>query len=149
MAQVPFELRVSLREGSVFYFKERRLSSPDPHFHIVVNDPLAQQVLLLTVVTSKIDKVRYRRRDSLNTLVELGPVDLPKILSRPSIVDCNRLIRISLDEFCDRWVRKEIACFDEDLPASLRNALRKAIHVSPIVPDEVKALVTKPNCRSG
>lgn len=144
MAHVPLELRLSLREGSIYYFTERKLASAQPHFHIVVNNPLIQQVLLLTVVTSKIEKVRYRRRDCLETLVELGADDLPKILTRPSIVDCNRVIRIGLEEFCRRWIRKEIASFDKDLPARLRNALRKAIHASKIVPDEIKALVVKP-----
>jgi hypothetical protein len=54
------------------------------------------------------------------------------------------VIRIGLDEFCGRWIRKEIASFDKDLPASLRNALRKAIRGSKIVPDEIKALVARP-----
>ena len=144
MAHVPIELRLSLREGSVLYFHERTLSSAEAHFHIVVNNPLAQQVLLLTVVTSKIEKVKYRRRDCLETLVELAAADLPQILTRPSIVDCNRLIRIPLDEFCDRWTRKEIDSFDKDLPLFLRNALRKAIHASKILPGEIKALVATP-----
>ena len=143
MAQVPLQLQVSLREGSVFYFQERKLSSPEPHFHIVVNDPLTQQVLLLTVVTSKIEKVKHRRRDCPNTLVELGPGDLPKTLTAPSIVDCNDLTSISLDEFCDRWARKEIETFAEDLPLALRKALRRAIHASNILPDELKALVAQ------
>jgi hypothetical protein len=144
VAHVPLELRLSLREGSIYYFTERKLTSAQSHFHIVVNDPLTQQVLLLTVVTSKIEKVRYRRRDCLESLVEVSPDDLLEILTRPSIVDCNRVIRIGLDEFCRRWARKEIASFDKDLPASLRIALRKAIHGSKIVPDEIKALVRKP-----
>jgi hypothetical protein len=144
MAHVPAELRLTLREGSIYYFQERTLSSAEAHFHIVVNDPLRQQVLLLTIVTSKVDKVKYRRRDSLETLVELGPSDLPNILTRPSIVDCNRLIRISLDDFCERWGRKEVAAFDKDLPPRLRAALRKAIHTSKLVPDEIKAGVAKP-----
>ncbi len=143
MAHVPLELRLSLREGTVFYFKERKLSSAEPHFHIVVNDPLTQQVLLLTVVTSKVEKVKYRRRDCPNTLVELGPRDLPNILSRPSIVDCNNVTRISLDEFCDRWTRKEIAAFARDLPQPLKIALRFALHASEILAPEIKALIKK------
>ena len=72
MAQVPLELRVSSREGSIFYFEERKLTSARPHFHIVANtDPLAQQVLILIVVTSKVEKVKYFRRDRPETLVEL------------------------------------------------------------------------------
>jgi hypothetical protein len=144
MVPVPLELRLSLREGSVYYFTHRSLTSRQPHFHIVVNDPLKQHVLLLTIVTSKMDKVKYRRRDSLETLVELVPSDLPKILTRPSIIDCNRLIRISLEEFCERWARKEIAAFDKDLPERLRIALRRAIHASKLVPEAIKALVARP-----
>jgi len=143
VAQVPLELRVSLREGSVFYFQERKLTSAEPHYHIVVNDPLSQQVLLLTVVSSKIDKVKYRRRDCPRTLVEFGPVELPKILKEPSIVDCNDLTKIPLHEFCERWERKEIQAFPEDLPVPLRIALRAAIHASEILSDEIKALVAK------
>lgn len=144
MAPVPLELRLSLREGSVFYFQERKLSSAEPHFHIIVNDPLSQQVLLLTVVSSKIEKVKFRRRDCLNTVVELSPRDLPRILTEPSIVDCNDLTRITLDDFSERWTRKEIQAFEEDLPIPLRQALRSAIHASEIVADELKALVTMP-----
>ena len=144
MARVPLELRLSLREGSVFYFQERKPSSVEPHYHIVVNDPLSQDLLLLAVVTSKVEKVKYRRRDCLHTLVELGPGNLPNVLTRPSIVDCNRVIRIGLDEFCDRWSRKEIGYFEKDLTAPLRKALRKAIHASKILPDEIKALVARP-----
>jgi hypothetical protein len=144
MARVPLELRLSLREGSVFYLKERKLSSAEPHFHIVVNEPLSQQVLLMTVVTSKIDKVQHRRRDCLHTLVKLGPNDLPNILTQLSIVDCNSVTRISLEEFCDRFVRKEIGCFGKDLPTSKCKALRQAIHASSILPGEIKALVAQP-----
>lgn len=144
MAPVPLELRFSLREGSIFYFQERKLSSAQPHFHIVVNDPLSQQVLLFTVVTSKIEKVKFRRRDCLDTLVELGPGDLPTILTAPSIVDCNNLTRITLTEFCERWSRDEIKTFGKDLPTPLRRALRAAIHASEILADELKDLVARP-----
>lgn len=57
-------VRLSLREGSVYYFTERTLTSADPHYFIVVNsDPLTRQVLLLSVVTSKVEEVKRRRAD--------------------------------------------------------------------------------------
>jgi hypothetical protein len=43
-----------------------------------------------------------------------------------------------------RFVRNEIRYFNKDLPIPLREALRRAIHASPIVPDEMKILVAKP-----
>jgi len=38
----------------------------------------------------------------------------------------------------------EIRYFNKDLPIPLREAVRRAIHASPIVPDEMKILVAKP-----
>jgi hypothetical protein len=138
------KLRLTLREGSVYYFAERSLTSPEPHYFIVVNsNPLAQQVLVLSVVTSQVDSVKLRRKTCPQTLVELAP-DIFDVLTKPCIVDCNDLKQIPLAEFNGRFVRKEIRCFDKDLPVALRKALRKAIHASNILSGEVKALVAKP-----
>lgn len=137
------KLRLTLREGSVYYFTERTLTSALPHYFIVVNaEPVAQQLLLLSVVTSKVEEVRRRRAECLETLVEISP-EIFDILTKPSIVDCNSLKTIPLAEFNARFVRGEIACFDKDLPAVLRKALRRAIHASDILADDLKALVTR------
>lgn len=143
-AGVDLTLRLTLREGSIYYFTDRSLTSPEPHYFIVVNsEPLAQRVLVLSVVTSRVEEVKLRRKACPETLVELAP-DIFDLLKKPSIVDCNDLKQIPLAEFNARFVRKEIRCFQQDLPAVLRRALRKAIHASKIVADEVKALVAKP-----
>lgn len=141
---IDLTLRLSLREGSVYYFTERTLTSAEPHYFIVVNaDPLTQQVLLLSVVTSKVEEVKRRRADCLATVVELSPKDFD-VLTKLSIVDCNSLKTIPLTEFNERFTRKEIRCFDKDLTLVLRKALRRAIHASRIVADELKALVAQP-----
>ena len=134
-------LRLSLREGSVYYFTERTLTSPEPHYFIVVNsDPLTQQVLLLSVVTSKVVEVKERRAGCLETVVELSPESFD-VLTKPSIVDCNRLKTVPLTEFNERFQNREIRSFPKDLPPALRKALRRAIHASAIVAGELKALV--------
>jgi hypothetical protein len=136
-------LRLTLREGSVYYFVERHVTSPEPHYCIVVNsDPLSQKVLLLCVTTSQLAKVKFFRRDCPETLVELAPA-IFDVLTKPSIVDCNDLKQVPLAEFNDRFVRKEIKCFGKDLPVALRKALRQAIHASTILAAEMKALVAK------
>jgi hypothetical protein len=138
------KLRLTLREGSVYYFTERSLRSAEPHYFIVVNSkPIAQELLLLGVVTSKVAEVKQRRRDSPGTVVEISPRDF-EIFTKLSIVDCNDLKQVQLAEFNARFIRNEIHYFDKDLPALLCIALRKAIQTSTIVPDEIKALVTKP-----
>lgn len=141
---IDLKLRLTLREGSLYYFAERHLTSPEPHYFIVVNsDPLAQQVLLLSVVTSKVEEVKLRRKACPETLVELGPI-IFDLLQKPSIVDCNDLKQVPLVEFNARFVRKEIRYFDTDLPVALRKALRRAIHASTILSAEMKALVARP-----
>ena len=143
-AGIDLKLRLTLREGTVYYFTERTLTSAEPHYFIVVNsDPLTQQVLLLSVVTSKVEEVKRRRADCLATVVELSPKDF-KVFTKLSIVDCNSLKTIPLAEFSERFARKEIQCFDKDLPLALRKALRRAIHASNILADELKALVSEP-----
>ena len=138
-------LRLTLREGSIYYFAERHLTSPEPHYFIVVNsDPLAQKLLLLSVVTSQVESVKYFRRHCLETVVELTPADLAGVLTKPSIVDCNDLKEVPLAEFNARFVGREIKCFGKDLPKPLQKALRKAIHASKILPAETKARVAKP-----
>jgi hypothetical protein len=141
---IDLKLRISLREGSVYYFTDRSLTSPEPHYFIVVNaDPLKQEVLLLGVCSSKVAEVKARRRDFPETIVEIAPQAFD-VLKKLSIVDCNDLKQVRLAEFNARFVQKEIDYFDKDLPPILRNALRKAIHASRIVPDEIKALVAAP-----
>jgi hypothetical protein len=71
---VDLKLRISLREGSVYYFTDRSLTSPEPHYFIVVNaDPVKQEVLLLGVCSSKVAEVKARRRDFPETIVEIVP----------------------------------------------------------------------------
>ena len=143
-AGIDLTLRLSLREGSIYYFADRSLTSAEPHYFIVVNaDPLGQHVLLLGVVTSQLANVKLRRKHCPETLVEISPQAF-NVLWKPSIVDCNDLKQVPLAEFNTRFVAKEIASFGKDLPAPLRRALRKAIHASVIVTDEVKALVAMP-----
>ena len=142
---IDLRLRLTLREGSVYYFEERHLTSPEPHYFIVVNsDPLAQKVLLLSVVTSQVDSVKLRRCKTARKPSWNSPRLIFNVLTKPSIVDCNDLKEVPLAEFNTRFVRKEIRCFDRDLPVALRKALRQAIHASKILSAEIKTLVAKP-----
>ncbi len=140
---IDLKLRLTLREGSIYFFAERSLTSAEPHYFIVVNcDPVSQQLLLLAVTTTKIKEVKQRRSACLETLVEFTR-DSSNVFTKHSIADCNDLKQIALADFNARFVRKTIRYFDKDLPAPARKALRKAIHASAIVPAELKNLVTK------
>lgn len=141
---IDLTLKLTLREGSVYYFADRSLTSSEPHYFIVVNfDPVSQQVLVLGVVTSQVADAKLRRADCPETLVEITPATCD-VLKKPSIVDCNSLKKIPLADFNARFVRKEIRTFGKDLPPALRRALRAAIHASKLVPAEITVFVAKP-----
>lgn len=137
---LPLELRLGLRVGSVFYFQAREMLSEKPHFFVVVNaDPLRDELLLLTVFTSQIDKVRQRNRERPETVVEFGPAEFAP-LDRPTAVDGNVIVRRSLSEMADLVRRKEIS-YHPDLPADLLCRIRTALLSSPVIEDEDKDLI--------
>lgn len=138
--KLPLELKLGLRVGSVFYFQAREMLSEKAHFFVVVNaDPLRDELLLLTVFTSQIDKVRQRNRERPETVVEFGPAEFAP-LDRPTAVDGNVIVRRSLSEMADLVRRKEIA-YHPDLPAALLSRIRTALLSSPVIEDEDKDLI--------
>jgi hypothetical protein len=138
--KLPLELRLGLRAGSVFYFQARELFSEQPHFFVVVNaDPLRDELLLLTVFTSQIEKVRKRNHERPETVVEFGPADYAP-LDRPTAVDGNVIVRRRLSEMADLVRRKEMV-YHPDLPPILQERIRAAILSSPVIEDEDKDLI--------
>ena len=137
---LPVELRLGLRAGSVYYFQSRELSSGQPHFFIVVNrDPIATKLLLLTIVSSKVDKVRIRNRERPHTVVEISPKEYSefKLLSA---VDCNVVLEKSLSELSGLVRRKEVR-YHKDLSPEIFGKIKEAILASPLVADELKLLI--------
>ncbi len=137
---LPWEIRLTLRTGSVYYFVDRALSSPEPHYFIVINRaPIEQEVLILNVVTSQVEKVRQRRASLLETLVEISPDDYDE-LSKPSIVDCNNVFRRSLAELVEMTTHRAVIA-KMQVPDHIIESLRAAIHTSPMVEQEIKDLL--------
>jgi hypothetical protein len=138
--QLPWELRLTLRGGSVYYFADRALTSPEPHYFVVINTrPLDQHLLALLVITSQVEKVKRWRRELPATYVEIGPSDYRE-LSVPSIVDCNTVFRRSVRELVEKIESRQVA-YRSDMPRVVLEQLRAAVCASPLVEDEVKALV--------
>lgn len=137
---LPVELRFGLHPGNVYYFQTRELSSPEPHFFVVVNrEPITTKILLLTIVTSKVDKVRLRNRERLHTVVEISPKEYDefKLLSA---VDCNVVLEKPLAELVGLVKRKEVR-YHKDLPPEIFAKVKNAILSSPLVADELKLLL--------
>ena len=111
-------LRLTLRQGTVYFMPHRGLSSPLPHFCVVVNfDPLSDEVLLLSVVTSNVagrKALAISRNQPAETIVEFGPADYSP-LDHASCIDCNDLKKMDASEF-EEAVRSRAAVPEDDLP---------------------------------
>ena len=137
---MPVELRLGLRAGSVYYFQSRELTSGEPHFFVVVNrEPITAKLLLLTIVTSKVEKVRLRNRERPYTVVEISPKEYDefKVLSA---VDCNVVLEKPLSELVGLVKRKEVR-YHKDLPPEIFAKIKSAILASTLVADELKSLL--------
>ena len=142
--KIDLRLRLGLREGSVYYFVDRRLTSREPHYLIVVNrDPLSQRVVFLAVLTTNVRDAKLRRASYLETLVEFTP-SKSNVFTKHCVADCNQLFDMPLREFNERFTTGQIVYFDRDLSQDERRRLRVAIHASPVLPTEVKELVALP-----
>lgn len=136
-------LRLTLRQGTVYFMPHRGLTSPLPHYLAVVNrDPLSDELLVLSVVTSSVAlrrKIAAQRNQPAETIVEFGPSDYAP-LSHPSCIDCNTLQTMTAAEF-EREVLSGEARAEPDLPPPVLARVLAGILASSRVRPELKALI--------
>lgn len=131
-----------LRGGSVFYLQERSLTSPLPHFFVVLNhDPRSDACLLLVVSSSQIESVK-RRRSSLpaETLVEIG-ADEYRDFTKDSIIDCNNVFHRTKAELQE--LMNSGGTHKADIPRELLEKMRAGVLASPVIENETKDSLTR------
>lgn len=126
-------IALTLKPCAVYKYEDKEALSTDvPHFFILINNnPLNEPILLLTCVSSKVEKTKLRaakRGQSLDTLVELSK-EFHEFLEHDSIVDCNFIIVKNKEQLIEKCrtgsfkIEKEIdvKCLDELQRAFLRS----------------------------
>jgi len=138
---LPFELRLSLRRGTVYYFQHRGLLSEASHYFVVMNtDPQRDTVLLLAVASSQVEKIRERRRNlPPETLVEVAPEEYEGF-TKVTLIDCNQVFELDRAELVSRHQMNSIRSHP-DLPVDILNRVRDGIIASPRVDEAYKELI--------
>lgn len=133
---LPFELKLTLRSGTVYYFEHRGVYSNEPHFFVVLNaDPLSDNVLIMAIGSSQVDKVKLRRKAlPPETLVVIDPSEFPEF-TKPTIMDCNQVFELSKEELIQKFESRNLR-HHRDLPSDLLDKIWIGIRTSPRV-DEV------------
>lgn len=136
-------LRLTLRQGTVTRMLQRSLTSPLPHYCVVMNkSPLSSACIVLSIFTSKVELRRElvaRQRLPPQTLVFVSPSEYAE-LSVPSVIDCNSVYTVSMKNYAaDVAAKTARPC--RDLPPGIVAKVVEGIQASPKVSDEVKRLV--------
>ena len=141
---VPFDISLTLRTGTVYYFEHRTLHSGEPHYFIILNsDPFSQEVLLMSVITSKIENQERnikRAGHPEETLVKFTPADYSE-LRVESCVNCNKVFSKALVELIEQW--GQIKRKPLDLPSSILEKILTGVELSPEVSEEEKAAIRR------
>lgn len=132
----------TLRQGSVYYRQDHALTSPEPHYFIVLSRDIGREAdIILTVVTSQVEKCKHRARQlklAPESLVEIAVGEHPN-LSKPSIVNCNEILFRSADYIRDTLHPAKgasIAPLSDALLARILDGIRAAN-----IPPDNKALI--------
>jgi hypothetical protein len=142
---LPFELQLTLRSGTVYYFAHRGLYSVEPHFFAVINaDPRSNNVLIMAVGSSQIAKVQERRKNlPPETLVIVEPAEYPDF-SKPTVIDCNQVFELSREELVQKFKTKELR-HHRDLPKAVLEKIWHGVHTSPRVDEVYKCMLPPTN----
>lgn len=137
------QIRSAIRLGSVYYFTEESLHSPEPHYFIVLNiDPHEDTVILLVCASSQIKKVLKRRRTCPNdTLIRITPTQYPGFKA-DSIIDCNNVFERTIDQIIDKLLNNKLRIKTEMNPQLVKQ-LRQGVLVSPLVENRIKSLLQR------
>ena len=134
-------LRLTLRGGAVYYLKHRSMTSPEPHYFVVLNlDPIGDEFLVMLVASSKVENVIHRNRNlPKETLVRIDPAEYSEF-SKPSIIDCNRYLRIGKQELLQK-LQQQFAHEKSQMPTVILDKLRTGIAASPLIESEIKDMI--------
>jgi len=134
------DIRTTIEAGSVYYFHDSNLTSPDPHYFIVLNkNPQTDGVLLLVCASSRLDAVRRRRALRPETVVEISPREYPDF-TRDSIVDCNTVFERSIRELQLKFDSGRLQVKAVMSPDTLEK-LRDAVLESDMVDGEIQDML--------
>ena len=129
--------------GTVYFTQHREVTSPAPHYLIVLNtDTDNAPYIAFGVVTSGIELAKKRVArigQPPETLVFITPSDYPE-LDHDSVVDCNDPVKMTKWEF-DVSFAQISATRRSDMPEHICKAIVEGVKASSLVPKNIKKLL--------
>lgn len=130
-----------IKQGSVYYFRDGALESSEPHFFIVLNhSPKTEEVLILAVASSQIEKRKKAARRLgffPGTLVFVSPKDFAPF-TMETVIDCNRPFERAKSILAQKVKTGGLKICTEIMPKSVVKSLISGILFSNLVSEKIK-----------
>lgn len=139
------QMKASIRQGSVFYFKEDGFKTEKPHYFVVLNNsPIEDNIIILVcAVTFDLD-VFQKISKNLPYIPKETYVDVTveecSFLSKTTLFDCNQVFQRSVDSLITKLKHKQLRQIGYIEEAVLER-LTQGVLLSPKVTQEIKKIV--------
>ena len=144
MTRIPSEIiKASIKLGSVYYFRDERLNSPQKHYMVVLNkNPKTDGVILFVCGQSKILNVkRFRSNCPPKTLIVITPNQYSGF-KVDTIFDCNNVFPQSIENIAHKYESEELIVKPE-IDAGLVELLRQGVIASRLIEQRFKRILRK------
>lgn len=144
--EIPAEVRIlaSIRSGSVFYFEEEEVASPEAHYFVVLNkDPRTDEMLILVCASSRVAKrkaIVNRLGFPPETLVLITSAEYP-LFTKDTVIDCNRAFEKTPQSLIDKLKFGKLKVCTEVMDTGIVDKLKKGIAASSQITEEVKKIL--------
>jgi len=132
-----------VQTGAVYYFEEEQLTSPKPHYFIVLNkNPRTEEVLILVCASSQVEKrkqISKRLKFPAETLVIISPSECP-LFTKETVVDCNSVFEKNVQSLVDKLEQGKLKICTELMPGQIIDKLVKGIIASTKIAENIKNL---------
>ena len=147
MISIPPKVRIlaTIKAGSVYYFKEEKLSSTEPHFFVVLNkSPKTEAFLVLLCASSQVEK-RKARAQKLGflpeTLVFVSPSEY-RFFNKETVIDCNAVFEKTTQAVIEKLEHSKLEVCVDMLPEPIVKKLVAGVLASNQVSGLVKQMLS-------
>ncbi len=144
--KIPAHIRIlaTIQPGSIYYFEEEQLSSPEPHYFIVLNkDPLTEEFLILVCASSQVEK---RRQIAIKlgfpkeTLVFVSPSEC-SLFTKDTVIDCNRVFEKTSQSLIEKLEQENLKVCAEVIATEIIAKLIQGVLASSQVSEKIQQLL--------
>jgi len=143
---IPADIHIlaTIKTGSVYYLEEESISSPEPHFFVLLNkNPRTEEFLILVCASSQVEKrkeIIKKLGFPTETLVVVAPGEY-KLFKKQTVIDCNRVFEKTAQSLIDKLKNGKLRVCEEMMPDEIVKKLIQGVLVSLQVTEKIQDML--------